>query len=225
MHLSSHTLQTLLRLFCGLSAVCLSYLRRDLRHSSCSSCSLLLPEDGNIKLVLRIFIHVLQVLCDAILRSQILLCEIYCLFVAKNSGRVRAQEFLLYTHVVVGNGKDSCAVLGVFVSCRKFLLFLLHCMRIQPLSKLHFLKKDHCRHGVIQCELMLIQLTENGTYVEVCVSLDLRSLEACFDCQCLLQEVQCSPHLSNPTVVAGHVVKGHSHAQLVGLAKFFGLFK
>ena len=72
---------------------------------------------------------------------------------------------------------------------------------------------------------MLVELGKDSTNVKVGISLDLRSLYACLYGQSLLQEIQCSPHLSNPAIVASHVVKCHGHAQLVGLAELLGLFE
>ena len=45
-----------------------------------------------------------EVLRDAILRPQVLLSEVNGLLVREDGGRVRAEELLLDTHVVVGNG-------------------------------------------------------------------------------------------------------------------------
>ena len=72
---------------------------------------------------------------------------------------------------------------------------------------------------------MLVELGKDSTYVKVGISLDLRSLYAGLYGQSLLQEIQCGPHLSNPSIVARHVVKCHGHAQLVGLAELLGLLE
>ena len=72
---------------------------------------------------------------------------------------------------------------------------------------------------------MLVELGKDSTYVKMGISLDLRSLDAGLYRQSLLQEIQCCSHLSNPTIVASHVVKCHGHAQLVGLAEFLGLLE
>ena len=57
------------------------------------------------------------------------------------------------------------------------------------------------------------------------ISLDLRSLYAGLNRQSLLQEIQCGPHLSDPAIVASHVVKGHGHAQLISFAELLGLLE
>ena len=72
---------------------------------------------------------------------------------------------------------------------------------------------------------MLVELGKDSTDVKVGISLDLRSLYAGLYRQSLLQEIQCSPHFSNPAIVASHVVKCHGHAQLVGLAELLGLLE
>ena len=72
---------------------------------------------------------------------------------------------------------------------------------------------------------MLVELGKDSTYVKVSISLDLRSLYAGLYGQSLLQEIQCGPHLSNPAIVASHVVKCHGHAQIVGLAELLGLLE
>lgn len=72
---------------------------------------------------------------------------------------------------------------------------------------------------------MLVELGKDRAYVKVGISLDLRSLYAGLYSQSLLQKIQCSPHLSNPAIVASHVVKCHSHAQLIGLAELLGLLE
>jgi hypothetical protein len=72
---------------------------------------------------------------------------------------------------------------------------------------------------------MLVELGKDCTYVKVGISLDLRSLYAGLYRQSLLQEIQCGPHLSNPAIVASHVVECHGHAQLVGLAELLGLLE
>ena len=58
-----------------------------------------------------VFKNAPQVLSDAIIRAQVLLSEVDGLLVAKNGSGVRAEELLLYTHVVVGNRKHGCPVL------------------------------------------------------------------------------------------------------------------
>jgi hypothetical protein len=123
-----------------LSSISLSYFSRNLCHRTgrCPS-GLLLSEYGNIKLVLGILIDVSEVLRDAIFGSEVLLSEIDCLFVAEDGGRVGTQEFLLYSHVVIGDGKDGGTVLRVFVACRKLFLFLLDGMGVKSLPKLHLL--------------------------------------------------------------------------------------
>jgi hypothetical protein len=53
---------------------------------------------------LGVFEDIAQVLCDAVLWAQVLLCEVDGLLVGQDGGGVRAQELLLHTHVVIGNG-------------------------------------------------------------------------------------------------------------------------
>ena len=65
---------------------------------------------------------------------------------------------------------------------------------------------------MIQGKLMLVKLGEYSAYVEMCVSLDLWSLQPCLDGQSLLQKVQSCPHLPNSSVIARHVVECHSHS-------------
>lgn len=127
----AHTLRTLLLLLLCLSAIGLGYFRWDLSNgASRASCRLLFLEYGDIKFVFGIFIDVSEVLGNAIIRSEVLLCEIHCFFVAQDGSRVRPQEFLLDSHVVIGDGKHSCAVLGVLISGGEFLLLLLHGVRV-----------------------------------------------------------------------------------------------
>ena len=62
---------------------------------------------------------------------------------------------------------------------------------------------------MIQSQLMLIQLTQHSTDVQMCVRLHFRPLKFGLNCQSLLQEVERSSHLSNPAIVASHVVESH----------------
>ena len=57
------------------------------------------------------------------------------------------------------------------------------------------------------------------------VGLDLWSLQTSFDGQGFLQEVESSAHLADASVVAGHVIKSHGHAKLVGLAELLWLLQ
>ena len=68
---------------------------------------------------------------------------------------------------------------------------------------------------MVQGELVLIQLTQDGADVQMSVGLGFWSLQSRLDGQSSLQEVERSPHLANPPVVAGHVVEGHGLAELV----------
>lgn len=78
---------------------------------------------------------------------------------------------------------------------------------------------------MIQGQLVLVQLGQDGANVQMSVRLDLRSLQSRLDCQSPLKEVQCRAHLANASVVAGHVIEGHGLAELVVLAQLFALFE
>lgn len=72
---------------------------------------------------------------------------------------------------------------------------------------------------------MLVQLREDRANVEMSVGLDLGSLQSCLDGQRLLEKVESRAHLSDPTIIASHIVEGHRHPQLVRLAKLLRLLE
>lgn len=74
---------------------------------------------------------------------------------------------------------------------------------------------------MVQSKLMLVQLRENSTDVQVSVGLNLWSLQTRFDCQSSLKEVKSDFHLVYPTVVACHVVVGHGLAKFIILTQVF----
>jgi hypothetical protein len=59
---------------------------------------------------------------------------------------------------------------------------------------------------------MLIELRENRTNVQVCVSLNFGSLETGLNRQGFLQEIQSSSHFADSTIIASHIIECHSHA-------------
>ena len=78
---------------------------------------------------------------------------------------------------------------------------------------------------MIESQLMLVKLRENRTDVQMSVSLDLRALEPRFNSKSSLQEVKSSAHFANSTIVAGHVVEGHSLTKLVVFTELFRLLQ
>ena len=64
-------------------------------------------------LVLSVLVNASQILCDSIIRSQVLLGEVHSFLVGEDGSGVRSQEFLLNTHVVVGDGKNCNFILVV----------------------------------------------------------------------------------------------------------------
>lgn len=131
--------------------------------------------------------HVSQVLRDTIIWAQILLSEVDGLLVGQDRGRVRTKELLLDSHVVVGDGEHSSAVL-----CSvgwSFLFLLLEGGWVKSLSQHDLLQQDHSTHRMVESQLVLVQLRQNRTDVQMGVGLDLGSLQARLDGQCTLQEV------------------------------------
>ena len=55
--------------------------------------------------------NVSQILCDAVLWPKILLCKVDGLLVRQDGCWVRAEEFLLHTHVVVSDSEYCSAIL------------------------------------------------------------------------------------------------------------------
>ena len=160
-----------------------------------------------------------EVLGDSVFRSQILLSKVHGLFVGKDGRGIRAEELLLDTHVVIGDSQDCCAVLR---RLRRQILFVLsEGGRVKPLSQHHLLKQNDGTHGVIKSQFVLVKLRENCTDVQMSVSLDLWALEPRFNSKSSLQEVKSSAHFANPTIVAGHVVEGHSLTKLVVFTELF----
>ena len=78
---------------------------------------------------------------------------------------------------------------------------------------------------MVQSQLVLIELGENCTYVQVGVCLDLGPLQASLDRQCLLQEVEGSTHFANSSIVTSHVIESHRHAELISLAQLLRLLQ
>ena len=78
---------------------------------------------------------------------------------------------------------------------------------------------------MIKSQLVLIELRENCTDVQMSVSLNLRALEPRFNRKSSLQEVKSSAHFANSTIVACHVVESHSLAKLVVFTKLFRLLQ
>ena len=78
---------------------------------------------------------------------------------------------------------------------------------------------------MIQGQLVLVQLGQDGANVQMSVRLDLRSLQSRLDRQSPLKEVQSRSHLANASVVAGHVIEGHGLAEFVVLAQLFALLE
>ena len=78
---------------------------------------------------------------------------------------------------------------------------------------------------MIQRQLVLVELREHGTDVQVSVGLDLGALQPRLDRQGALQEVKCRAHLADAAVVACHVIEGHSLAELVVLTQLLRLFE
>ena len=78
---------------------------------------------------------------------------------------------------------------------------------------------------MIKSKLVLVKLRENRANVKMSIGLDLRSLQTRLNSECTLQEVQGGAHLSNTSIVASHIVEGHSLAELVVLAELLRLFE
>lgn len=81
--------------------------RVQLFTTNARSCS----RNSNAYLDFGVFENIAQVLSDAVLWSQVLLGEVDGLLVAKDGCRVRSEEFLFDTHIVVGDGEDSRTIL------------------------------------------------------------------------------------------------------------------
>lgn len=124
---------------------------------------------------------------------------------------------------MVRNGQHRSPVL-VSLSGHPFASFYLVlvvgvALGVQLLREHHLLKQDDSRHRVVQSQLVLVQLGENRTDVQMGVRLHLRSLQLGLNRECLLQEVEGRAHLADPAVVASHVIEGHGLSKLVVLAK------
>ena len=78
---------------------------------------------------------------------------------------------------------------------------------------------------MIECQLVLVELGEHGANIEVGVCLNLRTLETGLNGECALQKVEGGSHFADATVVARHVVEGHSLAEFVVLAEFLALLQ
>ena len=78
---------------------------------------------------------------------------------------------------------------------------------------------------MVQSELMLVELGQNCTDIKVRIGLDLWSLQTGLNSQGLLQEIECSTHFSYASIIASHIIKGHSHAKFIGLTKLLRLLK
>lgn len=73
-------------------------------HRFPSSSLLTFFEQSHIELILCIFIDTSQILSDSIFWSKVLLCKVHSLLVGKNCSWITSQEFLLDSHIVIGNG-------------------------------------------------------------------------------------------------------------------------
>ena len=78
---------------------------------------------------------------------------------------------------------------------------------------------------MIKGQLVLIKLRENCTDVEMSVSLDFWALEPRFNRKSTLQEIESCAHFANSTIVASHVVEGHSLTKLVVFTELFRLLQ
>ena len=78
---------------------------------------------------------------------------------------------------------------------------------------------------MIERQLVLVELGEHGANVEVGVRLNLRALQTGLNGKCTLQKVESGSHFADATVVARHVIEGHSLAELVVLAEFLALLQ
>ena len=175
---------------------------------------------------LSVFENASQVLRDPVIRAKVLLGEVDCLFVTQNGRWVRTEELLLDTHVVIGNGEHGRSIFRGFRWQRGILLrILFEGTGVESLREHHLLEEDDGAHRVVECQLVLVQLRENGTDVQVSVCLDLGLLEARFDRESTLEEIQGGPHLPNTSVVASHIVEGHGLAELVVLAQLLRLLQ
>ena len=124
---------------------------------------------------------------------------------------------------MVGDREHGSAVLRGLGG--KVFLILLERHRVKSLGKHHLLQEDDCAHGVVQRKLVLVQLREHRTDVQVRVSLDLGSLQPRLNRECPLQEVEGGAHFADAAIVASHVVEGHCLSQLVVFAKLLALLE
>ena len=123
---------------------------------------------------------------------------------------------------MISNSKDSNLVLvlvflildGVLVK-----IIILNRLWVELLPQHHLLEKNNGAHSMIQSQLVLIKLRQNGTDVEMGVSLSFWSLKSTFNSKSPLQKVQGGPHLADSSVVAGHVIEGHGLSELIVFAK------
>ena len=120
---------------------------------------------------------------------------------------------------MVGNSEHSGAVLGVL--SRQIIVVVLHRRGVKSLGEHHFLQQNDGTHGVIQSQLVLVQLRKHGANIEMSVGLGLGALQTRLNSQCTLQEVECRAHLSDSSIIACHVVECHRLSQLIRLTQFF----
>ena len=81
--------------------------------------------------------NVAKVLCDAVLRAQVLLCKVDGFLVGKDGRWVGAKELLLHAHVMIGDGEDGRAILGCLGW--KVLFILLKGGRVESFRQHHLL--------------------------------------------------------------------------------------
>ena len=72
---------------------------------------------------------------------------------------------------------------------------------------------------------MFVQLWENGTNIQMSISLCFWSLQSALNGQCSLQKVKSSSHFANSSIIARHIVKCHCLSEFIVFTKLFRLFE
>jgi len=74
---------------------------------------------------------------------------------------------------------------------------------------------------MIERQLMLVELTENSTNIQMRVSLYFGPLKFGFNRKGLLQEIQSGAHFTNAAVITSHIVECHGLAELIVFTQLF----
>jgi len=148
-----------------------------------------------VQLNLSVLKDIPEVLGDTVVRSQILLSKVDCLLVAQDCCRIRLQKFLLDSHIMVSNcqhrGSVFVRIWGHCLLVSLCILIVGVAIGVKLFREHHFLKQNYCGHCVIERQLVLVQLRQDSTDIQMSVGLDFRSLKLGLNGQSLLQEIEC----------------------------------